>query len=67
MKELKKKDIKKIKRLLKENNSELNIGIRDNYVELHGYVSYQSIKEIIKEGYFIYHSKLNDSAMMVCK
>ena len=68
MKELLKKDIKKIRKLLREGNSELNIAVKSgSYIEIYGYVSYKSIKDIIKEGYFIYHSKLNNSAMMVCK
>jgi len=69
MENLRKKDIKKIRELIKEGKSELNIniGVNKSYVELLGYVSMNTINLLIKEGYFVYHSKLNDSALMVCR
>lgn len=67
MEAIKKRDIVRIRKLLKEGNSELGMNAKCGYLEIYGYVSMQSILLIIKEGYHVYHSKLNDSAMMVCK
>lgn len=64
---MKQKDFKKIKKLLEKGNSELNLELKAGYIEIYGYVSTESILSIIRKGYLIYHSKLNDSAMVVHK
>lgn len=67
MKEFRKKDIRKIRKLLKDGNSEQYLEIKDTYIEIYGYVSMDSIIAILKEGFRVYHSKLNDSALVVCR